>query len=246
MSTLATLDPAIGPAVVPQPLPQLPEPLAPPATGWEPGEFARDQIQRMVRQLFLAPRAKPARYVTFMAVDRETEIGTICLQAGRALAEQLPGTVCIAAGDPRSADLSGLAGLRLVHPPQHRNGDWKNGERLLRSASSQLAGNLWLAPARLFRGENGNASSLWMEGKMADLRLEFDYAVIQSPAADSSDAGLLSTLSDGAVLVIAAGRTRRVAAQMAKVSLVAAGVRVLGTVLCEREFPVPEKIYRWL
>jgi protein-tyrosine kinase len=48
------------------------------------------------------------------------------------------------------------------------------------------------------------------------------------------------------VLVLEANSTRRVAARKAKQALEAANVRVLGTVLNNRTFPIPEKIYRLL
>jgi len=48
------------------------------------------------------------------------------------------------------------------------------------------------------------------------------------------------------VLVLEANATRRVAALSAKEALEAAGVRLLGTVLNDRTFPIPEKLYRKL
>lgn len=240
MSTFATVDPSLEKVSPLAPLSSTAEAALPLLHGWEVGEFAREQLQRLVRQVFLAPRVKPVRYAAFLPVDRETEIGALCLQAGQILAEQMAGSVCVAAGDPRAADLGDLAGLRLVHPAP-----WKNGERFLRSASNQLSSNLWLASTELFRGERKRPmSGLWMEGKMSDLRREFDYAVIHAPAAGCSDADVLGQLSDAAVLVIEAERTRRIAARAAKDRLISAGVRVLGTVLCERRFPIPQRIYR--
>ena len=53
-------------------------------------------------------------------------------------------------------------------------------------------------------------------------------------------------VSDGVVLVLEANSTRRVAARKAQQAVEAANVRVLGTVLNNRTFPIPEKIYRLL
>jgi Mrp family chromosome partitioning ATPase len=60
------------------------------------------------------------------------------------------------------------------------------------------------------------------------------------------DAQLLSLVADAAILVIEANSTRRLTARKAKESLDAAGVRLLGTVLNNRSFPIPEKLYRKL
>jgi Mrp family chromosome partitioning ATPase len=56
----------------------------------------------------------------------------------------------------------------------------------------------------------------------------------------------MGQLADGIVLVLSAERTRRVTARNMKDRIEGAHARVLGTVLCDREFPIPEKIYRRL
>jgi Mrp family chromosome partitioning ATPase len=56
----------------------------------------------------------------------------------------------------------------------------------------------------------------------------------------------LSSLADGAILVIGADSTRREAALQAKNALVAAKFRLLGAALNKRSFPIPEFIYRRL
>jgi Mrp family chromosome partitioning ATPase len=60
------------------------------------------------------------------------------------------------------------------------------------------------------------------------------------------DAQLLGQIADAAILVIEANSTRRLTARKAKESLESAGVRLLGTVLCNRLFPIPERLYRIL
>jgi Mrp family chromosome partitioning ATPase len=60
------------------------------------------------------------------------------------------------------------------------------------------------------------------------------------------DAAILGQVADAAVLVIEANSTRRLSARKAKEALDAAGVRLLGTVLHNRSFPIPETLYNWL
>jgi Mrp family chromosome partitioning ATPase len=57
---------------------------------------------------------------------------------------------------------------------------------------------------------------------------------------------LLGQVVDAAILVIEANRTRRLTVRRAKDTLDAAGVLVLGTVLHNRTFPIPEGIYKRL
>ena len=66
------------------------------------------------------------------------------------------------------------------------------------------------------------------------------------PAGLDMEAALLGRLSDGIVLVVEANSTRRAAAQIVKQNLRYSGARLLGTVLVERTFPVPEAIYQRL
>jgi len=76
------------------------------------------------------------------------------------------------------------------------------------------------------------------------LRLEFDYTVIQSPPAGLYSE--LGQLSDGMILVLQANSTRRAAAKKVKQMLQATNVRLLGAVLSERTFPIPQKLYKKL
>ena len=51
-------------------------------------------------------------------------------------------------------------------------------------------------------------------------------------------------MTDGVILGLEAGATRRETAGQTKAHLDAAGVRLLGVVLNKRTFPVPEALYR--
>jgi Mrp family chromosome partitioning ATPase len=56
----------------------------------------------------------------------------------------------------------------------------------------------------------------------------------------------MARLADGLILVLSARHTRRAAARRIKQLLDEARVQLLGTVLTDREFPIPERIYRRL
>ena len=79
---------------------------------------------------------------------------------------------------------------------------------------------------------------------MTELRSEFDYVLIDTPAISSSnDATVLGAVTDGLVLVLKANSSRRESARGAMHDLRAAKVRVLGAVLNQRTFPIPQSIY---
>ena len=90
-------------------------------------------------------------------------------------------------------------------------------------------------------------SSPWLRERLAELRLEFDYTLIQAPPAGLySEAALLGQLSDGMILVLQANSTRRAAAKKVKQMLLATNVALLGAVLSERTFPIPQNLYKKL
>ena len=112
----------------------------------------------------------------------------------------------------------------------------------------QIASNLWLISGPLAATSGGVTASLdQVRSQIKALPPEFAYVVINAPPVGLySDAAMLGQWAEGVVLVLEANSTRRVAARKAKQALEAANVRVLGTVLNNRTFPIPEKIYRML
>src|SRR5262249_11813541 len=111
----------------------------------------------------------------------------------------------------------------------------------------QISSNLWLAPLRVLTDDRNDSSSFWLERRLSDFRLDFDYTVLHAPPAGRYVlAAQLGHLSDGLALVLGANTTRRAKAQKTKELLQAANVRLLGAVLCERRFPIPEGLYNRL
>jgi len=83
-----------------------------------------------------------------------------------------------------------------------------------------------------------------MEQVLAELRRRFGFVIIDvSPIVPFSEGVQFSRLTDGVVLVVRSGRTKRELVQRALELLGDAGARVLGTVLNRRKFYVPRFIY---
>jgi protein-tyrosine kinase len=82
---------------------------------------------------------------------------------------------------------------------------------------------------------------------LSQLRGVFEYVLIDTPGTSiCGNAAILSRVADAAILVIEANSTRRLTARKTKEALDAAGARLLGTVLHNRTFPIPDKLYRTL
>jgi hypothetical protein len=78
-----------------------------------------------------------------------------------------------------------------------------------------------------------------------EFRKVFEYFLF-SAKPGKSELAIFSTMSDAAVLVVTANRTRRDSALHAKEQLARYKVPLLGTVLNDRRFEIPEAIYRRL
>lgn len=211
-------------------------------TGWTLESFAEEQIRGLVRQVFLPGWPRPCRQVVFSPVDQGSDVAPICMQVGATLADEGSGVACVVEACPtgRGGDAT------LNDRPAAVSGEKRFGT--LRDLSQQLSANLWFMPRSVFLAGNENGfSTPWLRSRLAELRLEFDYTVLQGPAAGvGSEAALLGATCDGLVLVLQANTTRRATAQRVKETLHSANARLLGTVLSERTFPIPSSIYRRL
>lgn len=100
---------------------------------------------------------------------------------------------------------------------------------------------------------NSRGSGDWESGPayreecLKALRWNFDYVVIDCPAAaSSSDATTLASLVDGVSVVVKAAQTRRGQIQRIQKMIEAAGGEFLGFVLNQRRYPMPGWLYRRL
>ena len=201
---------------------------------WDPANFAREQIRGLVQRVFFADGSVPVRQVVFSAVGQHQDVECICGQVGEALALETHADVAIVG--------------RQHQRGQTIKGSQNRGTGAIKSWSTRLATNLWHVPGFDPRdcGEASGTGAYWLSC-LAALRDEFEYAVIQGPEAGvSNEAALLGQLADGIILVVGAHSTRKATARKIKQTLEGTHSRILGTVLSERRFPVPERIYRRL
>ena len=209
---------------------------------WSSDHYAAEQIRHLVRQIFFPGWPKPARQVVFSSIEEHGEVAGICLQVGEELAAEVPGKVAVINTDWRTSTLDQVCGRTAADTtPAVTPG-------LLRMFSRQISDRLWLVPLEVFVGDNDPAlAATWLRGRLAQLRLDFDYALLHAPPAGLyTEASLLASLTDGIILVIQANLTRRGVAQKTKQELEGANARLLGTVLTDRTFPIPEGIYKRL
>jgi|SRR5215471_1120690 len=235
-------DPAA--AVLPDSMPEEfpPVEVKPPQLAMESSQ--RDEVLKLAQRVFLSgPDA--ARGIVVSSVEPGSGSTWICSRLAETLASQVSASVCLVDGNLRSPGLHrefGVAtGMGLAESLQSAEPARKLVVGLNRS-------NLWLLRAGTNPEQSQNLiGSERMRWRLAELRKEFDYVLVDAaPLVAGDDCAMLGRGTDGVVLVLKANSSKRDAARKAVQDLANANVRVLGAVLNQRTFPIPEKIYRKL
>jgi hypothetical protein len=188
-----------------------------------------EQIHSLVQQLFFRHEAGLVRNVGFAPVDASTQTAQLCLQVATALAEE--GNYDVGLIDA-SSDPVLLQQQLQIPAPTHDKVTWAVSPRL------------WFVPRQ----------SWWREGRLqliADHNVEqlrelmagFDFSILCC-APISWLTARIGQSCDGLVLVLTANKTRRLVAAQVKDHLHETKVPLLGTILVERRFPVPQGLYR--
>ncbi len=203
-------------------------------------EFMTD-VLRLVQQMFLVPNSP--RAVVFAGLDHQSGCTSISAAVALMIAQQTRRAVCLVETNLRSPsvaenfdaqDISGLSEAIQQEGP-------------IRSFLKQhSAENLWLLPAGRQAGSSGGVGNASLIGRrIIELKSDFDFVILDSaPLGESSDVFALCQYTDGVVLVLEAGRSRKESARAVESNLRAAGVPILGGVLNKRTFPIPEFLYK--
>jgi Mrp family chromosome partitioning ATPase len=207
--------------------------------------LGREESLKFVRRVFLSQEPDAARSVVFVGAERAVGSTWNCMCAARTLAAQVSGKVCVVDANFRHPALhkffaventGGLAAAVTQAAPI--------GDFLIQVGDS----NLWLLPSGTSCSDLSKyCTPLDMEKRLTELRDQFDYVLIDAPAANQyADALALGSMTDGVVLVVESDSTHRDAARQAAYNLRAARVRTIGAILNKRTYPVPKFIYRML
>lgn len=200
-----------------------------------------EEMLRFIQRIFLSANGDAPRQIVLCGVDDEYGSTSVGAKAAKILAANSARPVCIVDANARSPRLVATFGLDSAALP---SGESKS----LDEQCIKIAHNLWLAGPKML-AEEGRVllPPDQLKERFAKLRETFQYMFIVAPAVKTcGDAQLLGVVADAAILVVEANKTRRLPARKAKEGLEAAGVRVLGTVLYNRSFPIPERLYRHL
>jgi len=201
-----------------------------PLKAWNPEKFAQTQIRGLVRNVFLSREG--VRQIVLSAVDPETDVRSVCRCIGETLASEKVGNVAVVEGGHRHARGKAASSGASDDPNDPR------------SYAACIAENLWLVAGQ---GADASTPREQLLTRLSMLRRDFEYSILEVAPAGYSDEAIASAhAADGVILVLSARHTRRATARTVKEMFELANVRMLGAVLSDRTFPIPEKIYQRL
>jgi capsular exopolysaccharide synthesis family protein len=205
-------------------------------------ESQKDEMAKLVQRLFLVPGMDAPRVVVVSGTESGSGCSWVCARMAEMLASQVSASVCVV-----DANL-GAPGLHIQFQTENIHGlsdALHDPESIRRFARPMGRENLWLITSGAESGDRpALISSDRMRMRMAELRQEFHYVLIDAPAINTANDGIvLGRAAEGVVVVIKANSSRRETARKAIQELENAKVRVLGAVLNQRTFPIPQGIY---
>jgi Mrp family chromosome partitioning ATPase len=205
-------------------------------------EAQRDELAKLVQRLFLVPGMDAPRVVVVSGTESGSGCSWVCARMAEMLASQVSASVCVVDANFSAPGLHREYGTENVHGLCDALRDPDSIRKFARPIGRE---NLWLL-------SSGAESAQWpalissdrMRMRMTELRQEFHYVLIDAPAINAANDGIvLGRSAEGVVVVIKANSSRRETARKAVQELENAKVRVLGAVLNQRTFPVPQGIY---
>lgn len=209
-----------------------------PSGWWNTEKFADDQIRGLVRVVFSTSAPRPVRQVVFSAVEAATDVRGLCMRVAETLALETLGDIAVLGGYPQIARDDS-------HNPGPSGSVGQSSSSPLHQAATHIRSNVWLLSAKQKHADYSGESPT--HAYLAGIRREFEYSIVAAPSAEESGEGMsMAQFADGVILVLSAQNTRRATARKIKERLDQARVRLLGTVLSDREFPIPAAIYRRL
>jgi protein-tyrosine kinase len=205
-------------------------------------EKERAEVMKFVQQVFLTPGEEAPRTVVLTGIEAGNGCTWICCRAAELLASQDMSPICIVDANFHSPGLHQVFGVENHHGFSDALEATESIRSFVRPLDRQ---NLWLLSCGSNAADRGSLlSSNRMRLLLAELRRYFKYVLIDSPALSVGNDGIaLGLATEGVVLILKADSSRREVARKAVQDLQNAGVRILGAVLNQRRFPIPQAIY---
>jgi Mrp family chromosome partitioning ATPase len=207
--------------------------------------ISAEEASEVVGRLFdHAATETSNRALVFSAIGAECDSAPVSAMVAEVLSCETTASVCV-------IDANRVA--RRLHTYFQVGGDRGFSDVLItgvdpRSHLVRVASNLSILPwGSHSRDDCPDFTGEQVHRVLQDLLTVFDFLIVDvAPASEHRDAAVIGALLDGVAVIASANATRREPARRTIEKLRAAGARVVGVVLANRTFPIPEAIYRKL
>jgi protein-tyrosine kinase len=200
----------------------------------------REQVKLVQRVFPINARSAP-QMVLFSSLESETAACSIAARTAEILAARAEGPVCVVDANFKSP---------LVHryfkvPNCKGFSESLCGPGPVQDYALHLSNSdLWVMPTGCAVAQLGVPETLkCVSSRMMELRTLFKHIVVNCPLLLERLPALQSFAADGMVLIVEANATRRETVREVMEELQIAGTRMLGVVLNNRTFPIPDAIY---
>jgi Mrp family chromosome partitioning ATPase len=216
------------------------DPAAAPARELYASSFRKESGLIELVHAILACIAGGRRVLLLTEATRESARSVfLCTEVAEELSLQITGNVLLVDANfdaPR-------AHRRFDRPASPGLSDSLRSAEPLMEFVQEITPKLWLLAA----GNNNGLSAPHdaFRRRIAEMRQVFEVILIDAPSAlNGRQMSSFGELTDGAILLLRANSTRRESAARAKSQLEQARIPLIGAVLLDRTFPIPDKIYR--
>lgn len=202
---------------------------------------SHDGVQRLVNRLFLMPGTERPKVLVFAAAQSGDGATWLTARAAEIISDKIEGDVCAVDANfysPALHELLGVDNKAGLSDAILENGPISN-------FAAQVQGNLWCLPGGTrMRGGERMIQSERFGARIAEMRSRFECVLIDTPALTiDGQAASAARCSDGVVMVVRAESTRRDLVRSVARDLQSSNLRLLGAVLNDRLYPVPESVY---
>ena len=205
-------------------------------------ELTRHEEAKLVQRVFLSSGLDVPRAVLFAGVESDNGSADVCLRVGHAITRMTRRSVCVMDADLRAPKLQDLVGADVGEGLADAIANPDATCSLTRRLAPE---HLWLLAAGSAADRDSPVSVDRMSACLTALGTRFEHVVISAPPIDSwAESMAVSGLVDGVVLVLRAHVTRREIVRHVIARLEDFDTPLLGVVLNDRTFPIPEAVYR--
>jgi Mrp family chromosome partitioning ATPase len=201
------------------------------------GPRTYEALCKLVRRLFLTS-GHNSRCILFAGAAPGVGCTWVSVHVAQVLASLTAAQVCLVEASTTPSWLSTHFNISDLN-------NSSESETFNHMSAKRVGSNLWLMPADADHLGGVIESGELLEARIEQLKRDFDYVLLDvSSMSDSSRSLAFAPVVDGAILVLKAGQTSRPVLQRSIKDFQTVGMKVIGTVLNQREYPIPASIYK--